>query len=217
MCGGIAPIGGVHGHSLRLLAGERHRVWHLHVPAGMQPRLPPRAAERRHVQRLLRHHAVRMPVTISRNLITSGDRVPGVDRRRGAGGQRRGSGAGRAGRHRPELQRDLLPAAGGIGFPDRRDAACRSRWPPHMCRQIQFVDVDGFWFNASIPPFLITNGRARALLARDGAAGSGAVGADPDARRLPDHRHQPGDRRRQHVRADRHQRLSRARAGRRSR
>jgi len=48
---------------------------------------------------------------------------------------------------------------GGLVFPDGATSVpfdVATSYVP----AIQFVDVVGFWFNASIPPFLITNGRA---------------------------------------------------------
>ena len=68
MCGGIAPIGG-NTEILYDCSPARHRVRQLHLPAGMQPRLPEGPAERPHVQRLLRHQRAecdrRQPTTTS--------------------------------------------------------------------------------------------------------------------------------------------------------
>src|SRR4029077_17791495 len=53
----------------------------------------------------------------------------------------------------------FFPHAGGITFPIGATTVpfdVATSYVP----SIQFVDVVGFWFNASVPPFLITNGRA---------------------------------------------------------
>src|SRR5262249_28340434 len=59
----------------------------------------------------------------------------------------------------PNFNASFFPHNGGIGFTVGAtsvpfDVATSS------VPAIEFVDVVGFWFNASIPPFLITNGRA---------------------------------------------------------
>ena len=55
--------------------------------------------------------------------------------------------------------RPIFPHAGGIGFPTGATSVSFDVATSYV-PAIQFADVFGFWFNASIPPFLITNGRA---------------------------------------------------------
>ena len=160
MCGGIAPIGGQAGHSLPVFSGERapgsgparssrNAAW----AAG---RVPPNGSTFNDFCATSGPN----PVAISRNYIVSGDRVPAIDCRRGPGGAGPGSGTGRSGCHRPELQRDpIFPTPAASAFPTG-PPACRFDVATSYVPTIQFVDVVGFWFNASIPPFLITNGRA---------------------------------------------------------
>ena len=104
------------GHSLPMFSGQRHRVRHLHLSAGMQPRLPASAAERWHVQRFLRHQRSES-VAISRNYIVSGDRVPASIVAEAPAGQAQDREQGVPSVIDPNFNATYFPHAGGIGFP----------------------------------------------------------------------------------------------------
>jgi len=98
-------------------------------------------------------------VSISSNVVVSGDRVPASIVLEAPAGQAADREQGVPATIDPQFNSSYFPHAGGISFPNGAltvpfDVA--TSYVP----AIQFVDVVGFWFNASIPPFLITNGRA---------------------------------------------------------
>jgi len=98
-------------------------------------------------------------VSISRSAVASGDRVPASIVLEAPAGQAQDQEQGVPGTIDPNFNASFFPHAGGIGFPTGATSVpfdVATSYVP----SIEFVDVVGFWFNASIPPFLITNGRA---------------------------------------------------------
>jgi len=98
-------------------------------------------------------------VSITRSAVASGDRVPASIVLEAPAGQAQNQEQGVPGTIDPNFNASFFPHAGGIGFPTGATSVpfdVATSYVP----SIEFVDVVGFWFNASIPPFLITNGRA---------------------------------------------------------
>jgi hypothetical protein len=159
MCGGLAPIGGEQGILYSCsppdASGFGSCTFHQECSLGCR-RVPPNGSS------FNDFCATSGPqsVAISRNYIVSGDRVSGtivseappgqgVHREVGEPGAR--SIAGNA-LHFPH-------SSGGIVFPDGTTSVpfeVATSYVPTT----EFVAVEAFWFNASIPPLLITNGRA---------------------------------------------------------
>ena len=104
---------------LQLFAPARHRVRHLHVPAGMQPRLPTSAAGRNHVQRLLRHQRSERGFDQSELHRQRRPRAR-VDRSRSPRRASAGSGTGRPRDERRELRLFILSPRRRHHVSDRR-------------------------------------------------------------------------------------------------
>ncbi len=163
MCGGLAPIGGEQGILYNCspagATGFGTCTFQQECALGCR-RVPPNGGTFRDFCATSGPN----PVAISRNYFTSGDRIPativseapagqGVDQEVGEPGVRSfGSDGG-------FNAIDVPFANGGIVFPNGATTVpfeVATSYVP----TIQFVAVDGFWFNESIPPLLITNGRA---------------------------------------------------------
>jgi hypothetical protein len=98
-------------------------------------------------------------VSITRNVVVSGDRIPASIVLESPAGQAQDREQGVPATIDPNFNSSFFPHAGGISFPNGATTVpfdVATSYVP----AIQFVDVAGYWFNASIPPFLITNGRA---------------------------------------------------------
>lgn len=98
------------------------------------------------------------PVAISRNLIVSGDRVAGTIVAEAPAGQAQDREQAVPGVIDLNFNASHFPISSfsfNVGATTAPFEVATSYVP-----RIQFVDVIGHWFNASIPPFLITNGRA---------------------------------------------------------
>src|SRR5262249_44044013 len=98
-------------------------------------------------------------VAVSRSVIVSGDRVPATIVLEAPAGQAADREQGVPGGIDPDFNASFFPHAGGISFPNGATSVPFDVATSYVPK-IEFVDVVGFWFNASIPPFLITNGRA---------------------------------------------------------
>jgi len=97
-------------------------------------------------------------VALSRNVIVSGDRVPATIVNETPAGQGQDQDVGVPRLLDPNFNSSSFPH-NGITFTTGATTVpfdVATSYVP----SIQFVDVQGFWYNASIPPFLITNGRA---------------------------------------------------------
>jgi hypothetical protein len=157
MCGGIAPIGGspeiLYDCSPASGTGFGTCTFRQECSLGCK-RLPPSNGVFRDACAASGPNAV----SLSTNLITSGDRVPASIVAEALAGQGQDQEQGVPGVIDPNFNAIYFPQQGGIGFP-----AGASSVPFNVATsyvpKIEFVDVKGFWFNASIPPFLITNGR----------------------------------------------------------
>jgi hypothetical protein len=159
MCGGIAPIGGYPGilYSCSPATGTGFGSCTFQEECALGcRRVPPSGQTFNDFCATTGPN----PVTISRNYVVSGDRVPGTIVLEAPAGQAQDQEVGEPGTI-DELGNAIhFPAAsGGIVFPDGTTSV-----PFHVATsyvpKIQWVEVDAFWFNASIPPFLITNGRS---------------------------------------------------------
>ncbi len=97
------------------------------------------------------------PVTISRNYVASGDRVPAAIVAEAPAGNGAAQEQGVPRVIDTNFNATKFPQS-GIGFPT---GASSVPWDvaTSYVPAIQFVDVAGFWFNDAIPPLLITNGR----------------------------------------------------------
>ena len=158
MCGGIAPIGGRPGilYSCSPAQGTGFGTCTFQQECNLGcRRVPPNGTTFRDFCATAGPNAV----SISRNVIVAGDRVPSSIVAEAPAGQAPEREQGSPGTIDPSFNASYFPHAGGISFPDGATSVpfeVATSYTPG----IQFVDVVGFWFNASIPPFLITNGRA---------------------------------------------------------
>jgi hypothetical protein len=158
MCGGIAPIGGHEGilYSCSPAQGTGFGTCTFRQECSLGCRRVPPAGTT-----FSDFCATTGPnsVSISRNFVVGGDRVTGSIVLEAPAGQAQDREQGVPGVVDVNFDSSYFPHAGGITFPIGATSVpfdVATSYPPH----IQFSDVVGFWFNASIPPFLITNGRA---------------------------------------------------------
>ena len=158
MCGGIAPIGGEHGILYSCSppgnTGFGTCTFQQECSLGCK-RVPPAGTTFNDFCATSGPNAV----SISRNFITSGDRVPSSIVLEAPAGHAQDQEQGVPATRDVNFNSSFFPHAGGITFPTNATSVpfdVATSYVP----SIQFVDVVGFWFNASIPPFLITNGRA---------------------------------------------------------
>jgi trimeric autotransporter adhesin len=159
MCGGLAPIGGEQGIlydcSPADTSGFGQCTFRQECALGCR-RVPPNGSTYRDFCATTGPN----PVAISRNYIISGDRVAGSIVSEAPAGQGVDQEVGEPGSRSIEGNASHFPhSSGGIVFPDGATTVpfeVATSYVP----TIQFVAVDGFWFNESIPPLLITNGRA---------------------------------------------------------
>jgi hypothetical protein len=157
MCGGIPPIGGYQGVLYTCAPADATgfgRCTFLQECAQGCRRVPPNGS----VFNDFCATTGAFPVAISRNYVASGDRVAGtiVSEAPAGGGvdQEVGSHAVRDVNHDsihfPQISQVFTTGETSVPFEVATSYTTR----------IQFTEVNGFWFNESIPPFLITNGRA---------------------------------------------------------
>ncbi len=158
MCGGIAPIGGRQGILYRCSpasgTGFGTCTFQQECSLGCR-RVPPSGSTFNDFCATSGPNSV----AISRNYIVSGDRVPASIVAEAPAGQAQDREQGVPGVIDPNFNATYFPHAGGIGFPTGATSVSFDVATSYV-PAIQFADVVGFWFNASIPPLLITNGRA---------------------------------------------------------
>ena len=157
MCGGIAPIGGNDGilYSCSRAQGTGFGTctFHQECTLGCR-RVPPTGSTFNDSCSTGGPN----PVALSRNVIVSGDRVPATIVNETPAGQGQDQDVGVPRLLDPNFNSSSFPH-NGITFTTGQTTVpfdVATSYVP----SIQFVDVGGFWYNASIPPFLITNGRA---------------------------------------------------------
>ena len=157
MCGGIAPIGGrteiLYDCSPASGTGFGTCTFRQECTLGCK-RLPPSGGVFRDACATTGPNAV----SLSTNFIASGDRVPAAIVAEAPAGQARDQEQGVPGVLDPDFNAIYFPQQGGIGFPTGATSVPFDVATSYVPK-IEFVDVKGFWFNALIPPFLITNGR----------------------------------------------------------
>jgi hypothetical protein len=157
MCGGIAPIGGYPGIlydcSAATGTGFGSCTFRQECAIGCR-RAPPNAGTYNDFCATSGPN----PVAITRNYIVSGDSVPAtvVAEAPAGGGPSQEQGVPRI--LDPNYNATMFPHV-GIPFPTGAGSVSFNVATSYV-PSIQFVDVTAFWFNDSIPPFLITNGRA---------------------------------------------------------
>jgi hypothetical protein len=158
MCGGIAPIGGHEGILYRCSpaqgTGFGTCTFQQECSLGCR-RVPPSGTTFNDFCATSGPNSV----AISRNAIVSGDRVPASIVLEAPAGQAVDREQGVPGTVDVNFNSSYFPHAGGITFPIGATSVPFDVATSYVPKT-QFVDVVGFWFNASIPPFLITNGRA---------------------------------------------------------
>ena len=158
MCGGIAPIGGRQGILYRCSpasgTGFGTCTFQQECSLGCR-RVPPSGSTFNDFCATSGPNSV----AISRNYIVSGDRVPASIVAEAPAGQAQDREQGVPSVIDPNFNATYFPHAGGIGFPTGATSVSFDVATSYV-PAIQFADVVGFWFNASIPPLLITNGRA---------------------------------------------------------
>ena len=157
MCGGIAPIGGntevLYDCSAASGTGFGTCTFRQECSLGCR-RVPPSGGTFNDFCATSGPNAV----TLSRNYIASGDRVAAAIVAEAPAGAGQDQEQGVPGVIDPNFNAIYFPQQGGIGFPTGASSVpfdVATSYVP----AIEFADVKGFWFNASIPPFLITNGR----------------------------------------------------------
>ena len=158
MCGGITPIGGTEGIlyscSKPGATGFGTCTFQQECSSGCK-RVPPAGSTFNDFCATSGPNSV----SITRSVVVSGDRVPASIVLEAPAGQAQDREQGVPATIDPNFNSSFFPHAGGISFPIGATSVpfdVATSYVP----AIQFVDVVGYWFNASIPPFLITNGRA---------------------------------------------------------
>jgi hypothetical protein len=157
MCGGIAPIGGrteiLYDCSPASGTGFGTCTFRQECSLGCK-RLPPSGGTFHDVCATSGPNAVALSTTV----IVSGDRVPAAIVAEAPAGAAQDQEQGVPGVLDPDFNAIYFPQQGGIGFPTGASSVPFDVATSYVPK-IEFADVKGFWFNASIPPFLITNGR----------------------------------------------------------
>ena len=158
MCGGIAPIGGFHGilYSCSPAQGTGFGTctFQQECTLGCR-RVPPSGTTFHDFCATAGPNAV----SLSRTSIVSGDRVPASIVLEAPAGNAVDQEVGNLATRDVNFNSSSFPHDGGIVFPDGTTSVSFNVATSYV-PAVGFVDVTGFWFNASIPPFLITNGRA---------------------------------------------------------
>ena len=157
LCGGIAPIGGNQGilYSCSPAQGTGFGTCTFHQECALGcRRVPPNGSTFNDFCSTGGPNSV----SLSRNVIVSGDRVPASIVNETPAGQGLDQDVGVPRLLDPNFNSSTFPH-NGITFTTGQATVPFSVATSYV-PSIQFVDVGGFWYNASIPPFLITNGRA---------------------------------------------------------
>jgi hypothetical protein len=158
MCGAIAPIGGEHGIlyncSKAQGTGFGTCTFQQECTLGCK-RVPPTGTTFSDFCATTGPNAV----SISSSSIVSGDRVPASVVLEAPAGHAVDQEVGVPATRDINFDSSAFPHAGGITFPTGATTVPFAVATSYVPR-IEFVDVVGYWYNASIPPFLITNGRA---------------------------------------------------------
>ncbi|HMF96083.1 MAG TPA: hypothetical protein VKE96_17390, partial [Vicinamibacterales bacterium] len=158
MCGGIAPINGQEGILYRCSpaqgTGFGTCTFQQECSLGCK-RVPPTGTTFNDFCAASGPNSV----SISRNVIVSGDRVPATIVLEAPAGHAQDLEQGVPGVIDTNFDSSFFPHAGGISFPIDATSVPFDVGTSSVPK-IEFSDVVGYWFNASIPPFLITNGRA---------------------------------------------------------
>ena len=157
LCGGIAPIGGNQGilYSCSPAQGTGFGTCTFHQECALGcRRVPPNGSTFNDFCSTGGPNSV----SLSRNVIVSGDRVPASIVNETPAGQGLDQDVGVPRLLDPNFNSSTFPH-NGITFTTGQATVPFSVATSYV-PAIQFVDVGGFWYNASIPPFLITNGRA---------------------------------------------------------
>src|SRR5262249_33596830 len=158
MCGGIAPINGQQGilYSCSAAQGTGFGTCTFQQECSIGcRRVPPTGTTFNDFCATAGPESV----SISSKVAVSGDRVPASIVLEAPAGHAVDLEQGVPGILDPNFNSSYFPHAGGISFPIGATTVpfdVATSYVP----AIQFIDVVGFWFNASVPPFLITNGRA---------------------------------------------------------
>jgi hypothetical protein len=157
MCGGIAPIGGNQGilYSCSPAQGTGFGTCTFHQECSLGcRRVPPNGGTFNDFCSTSGPNSV----SLSRNVVVSGDRVPATIVNETPAGQGLDQDVGVPRLLDPNFNSSTFPH-NGITFTTGQTTVPFSVATSYV-PSIQFVDAGGFWYNASIPPFLITNGRA---------------------------------------------------------
>ena len=157
LCGGIAPIGGNQGilYSCSPAQGTGFGTCTFHQECSLGcRRVPPNGTTFNDFCSTGGPNSV----SLSRNVIISGDRVPATIVNETPAGQGLDQDVGVPRLLDPNFNSSTFPH-NGITFTTGQTTVPFSVATSYV-PSIQFVDAGGFWYNASIPPFLITNGRA---------------------------------------------------------
>ena len=157
LCGGIAPIGGNQGilYSCSPAQGTGFGTCTFHQECALGcRRVPPNGTTFNDSCSTGGPNSV----SLSRNVIVGGDRVPASIVNETPAGQGLDQDVGVPRLLDPNFNSSTFPH-NGITFTTGQTTVPFSVATSYV-PSIQFVDVGGFWYNASIPPFLITNGRA---------------------------------------------------------
>lgn len=156
MCGGIAPIGGypdiLYDCTAATGTGFGSCTFRQECSLGCR-RVPPNGGTFNDFCATTGPN----PITLSRNVIASGDRVPAAVVAEAPAGSAPAQEQGVPRVIDPNVNSASFPQ-NGISFPDGATSVgfdVATSYVP----AIQFVEVGGFWFNDAIPPLLITSGR----------------------------------------------------------
>jgi hypothetical protein len=157
MCGGMAPIGGRQGilYSCSPAQGTGFGTCTFHQECSLGCRRTPPSGGTFNDSCAT---SGPNPVALSRNIVVGGDRISATVVNEAPAGQGQDQDVGVPRLNDPNFNASTFPHD-GITFPTGAPTVPFSVATSYV-PAIQFVDVQGFWYNASIPPFLITNGRA---------------------------------------------------------
>jgi hypothetical protein len=160
MCGGIAPIGGHQGILFSCSradgTGFGSCTFHQECTLGCR-RVPPNGQVYNDFCAVDGPN----PVAVSRNYVASGDRIPATIVGEAPATNQTETQQGVPSVLDPNFNSIVFPF-GGVPFPNGATSV-PFEVATSFVPSIQFVDVNGFWFDQSVPPFLITSGRAGAV------------------------------------------------------
>lgn len=157
MCGGIAPIGGREGilYSCSAAQGTGFGTCTFHQECSLGcRRVPPSGGTFNDFCSTSGPNSV----SLARSVVVGGDRAAASVVNETPAGQGQDQDVGVVRLIDPNFNSSSFPHD-GITYTTGATTVPFSVATSYV-PTIQFVDVQGFWYNASIPPFLITNGRA---------------------------------------------------------